>query len=445
MEADALKMMKRKRRNLLLVLTAGLMAALTAGVLCACAQPDREQQIIEQGYVCEVTYDANGGSFDTAVSAPTATVRVKENSFTLEPGYVPEGAGSLNTVAAPVRTYYDLMGWLPVTVDEEGNEVVGTEYWDFYSDRVTGNMTLRADWRKQGEVFFNITVGGEVVSFADTYHFSPGASFISTLYDRDRDGGYTLREDYVRDRVRVQSADDKEYTMLGFYYDAALTQPVTDENAVYPEDNPERLDLYARYLEGNYTILSQETLTASTILRSNSNWYLIGDIDFSDRNGEPMEWNTLASFEGSILGNGHSITGIAFTSRVYANDLKPVRSVFGEMKGRVEDLTIKDVNFTVWSGWFDATYDSADASQQQPQITIAFLASSFAGGAFQNVALEGCTIGVINATREDTAGRGFGYTVSGSNWCTDDGSEGSSVTGTAAFTGETEDDELTGL
>ena len=69
MEADALKMMKRKRRNLLLVLTAGLMAALTAGVLCACAQPDREQQIIEQGYVCEVTYDANGGSFDTAVSA----------------------------------------------------------------------------------------------------------------------------------------------------------------------------------------------------------------------------------------------------------------------------------------------------------------------------------------------------------------------------------------
>ena len=81
-EARALKSMRNRRRNLLLFLTATLLAVIMAGVLCACTTVDREQQIIDAGYIHEVTYDANGGTFDSKSNVQYEYVRVQENSLT---------------------------------------------------------------------------------------------------------------------------------------------------------------------------------------------------------------------------------------------------------------------------------------------------------------------------------------------------------------------------
>ena len=86
MEASALKSMKKKRRNLLLILVTALMAVIAAGVLCACSTANDEDQIIDRGWVHEVVYDANGGSFDPSIPTQYNYVRVQENSLTVEPG-----------------------------------------------------------------------------------------------------------------------------------------------------------------------------------------------------------------------------------------------------------------------------------------------------------------------------------------------------------------------
>lgn len=437
MEASALKSMKKKRRNLLLILVTALMAVIAAGVLCACSAANDEDQIIDRGWVHEVVYDANGGSFDPSIPTQYNYVRVQENSLTVEPGYTPAGAGALDIISVPTRSGYDLLGWKQVLFDAEGNETgTAEEYWDFKTDRVTGDITLRAEWAQRGEVVINLSIGGELVPLETTYRVSFGASFLSMLYDPDAYGNSVVREDYVRSRVRTQTIGDQTYTLLSFYLDEEMTEPLTVENAVYPENGEAQFNLYARYLVGNFTVLSQDTLSSSTRLMSNSNWYLVSDVDFSNRNGEPAEWDALTSFTGTIYGNGHTITGVDFRTRVRARELTRVRSIFGVMSGTVEDLVFEEVSLTVWSGWFD------DTSDPKPEITVAFLAGSFDGGVFRDVALEGCTIRTINAEREDEAQRGFYCILADDNWIDGAGSEESTVTGKAEYTGNTSDNML---
>lgn len=436
MEAKALKSLRKKRRNLLLVLITALFAVFTAGMLCACATVDDEQKIIEAGYIHEVTYDANGGDFhpDPSIFSQYEYVRVQEDSLTVEPGYRPAGAGDLDIINVPTRSGYDLLGWKQVLFDDDGNEIgLSEDYWDFTADRVNGNITLRAEWAQRGEVVINLMIGGEPVALETTYRVSLGDNFLSRLYDTNDAGEYVVRADYVRSNARTQTVDNQTYTLLGFYFDEELTQPLTAENAVFP-DSGTRLDLYAEYLVGNFTVLSQERLSSGASLGTNSNWYLVTDIDFSDRNGDDAVWTALDSFSGTIYGNGHTITGFEVRSEVNRTNITPYRSLFGVMEGRVEDLTIQDVGFTVYTRMLLTT--------NKPEISIAFLANSFSGGAFEDVTLEGCTVRVVNATLTQPD-RGFTYTLTEGgevgNWVDANGSENSTVTGAATFTGEEQD------
>lgn len=435
-----MKSMRKKRRNLLLFLTATLLAVIMVGVLCACTTVDREQEIIQAGYIHEVTYDANGGSFNSNSPAQYEYVRVQENSLTIEPDYSADNVegdpNSITLYRSEISNNYFLAGWQQVLFDEEGNETgVSEEYWNFTTDRVTGDITLRADWVQRGELVLNITVDDQVVTFNQQTSLvvTPGESFLSSLYSANSSNGYTVREDYVRGSVRTQTADDQTYTLLEFFYDEALTQPVTAENAIYPEDNRAQLNLYARYLEGNFSVLSQETLSSGTYLNSGSNWYLVTDLDFSDRSGEPVKWDALRLFSGTIYGNGHSITGVEIRSEVNADRSAPAnRSIFGVMEGSVHDLTFAGVQFTV--------YAQAITDTGRPEIGIAFLASSFSGGVFDNVMLTDCTVKTINATLENE-NRGFIYSLTEGeaveNWLA--GSNSGTVTGNATFVGHSQD------
>lgn len=443
-EARVLKSMRKKRRNLLLFLTAALLAVIMVGVLSACTeQIDPEQEIIQAGYIHEVTYDANGGSFNSDFNSPAQYeyVRVQENSLTIEPEYSADNEegdpNSITLYRSGISNNYFLAGWKLVLFDEEGNETgLSEEYWNFTTDRVTGDITLRADWVQRGELVLNITVDDQVVTFNQQTSLvvTPGESFLSSLYSANSSNGYTVREDYVRSSVRSQTTeDDQTYTLLEFFYDEDLTQPVTAENAVYPEDNRPQLNLYARYLEGNFNVLSQETLSAGTSLTSSSNWYLVTDLDFSDRSGTAVRWDALRLFSGTIYGNGHSITGVEIRSEVNDDRSAPAsRSIFGVMQGSVRDLTFAGVQFTV--------YAQAITDTGRPAIEIAFLASSFSGGVFDNVTLTDCTVRTINATLENE-NRGFTYSLTEGetveNWLA--GSNSGTVTGNATFVGHLQD------
>ena len=380
-----MKEIKALKRRLLIGLVSLFVALLAIGVMSGCRYFDPEQDIIESGYIYEVTYDAGEGSFG---SAAVEYVRVQEGSLTVEPGYRPAGAGELGIVSVPTRSGYELLGWSLAGEDGgptyENGEVV---LWDFYSDTVHSDITLCAVWERRSTLYISAETESGETAFINFYA-ERGESYLHLLYDTDSNGQYIFREDYVRDVVREAEIGGEQYTALRFYYDAARTQPIDADSmdeAVYPEDADE-LTIYADVIEGEYTMVTQEDVDRE-LLSSGIRWYLVEDIDFGG-----AEQDALTVFSGSILGNGHKISNLTVRSRIARGNLSSERSIFGAVSGTIENVTFENVELVVYSSYYD------DISSP-PELNIAYLASSVEeGGAFTGVTITGATVSVVNAT-----------------------------------------------
>lgn len=437
-----------RKYNILFTIAVLLLAALGLGVFGACSYNNEEQNIIDRGWVYLVTYDAAGGSFDSTVtseteegsSAGTEYARVQANSLTVEPGYTPPGAGALNIIPVPQKTGYTLDGWY--LVKEDGSLAVNA--WDFSSDRVNSDITLRANWVKKGTLEFYAIIGGQETQYRTSYSVEVGENVISRIYDQTDEGETILRADYIKDALRVRTVGDKEYTALAFYWDKEFTQPLTQENAVFPEGTDSKR-LYVQVLEGEFDMITQETVDTALergreLLSSDSMWYILEDLDFTYE-GAPAQWGALQRFDGVIYGNGHTLSNLVFRSQVTYNNSKtmPDRAVFGIMSGRVEDIVFENVTLTVWA--------SAGERNTNETIDIAFLATSFEeDGVFTDIAINNCGVKVINNLREDgtaifafSTGNAEGHT---DNWLSAPVQE-CTVMGTAADPVQEKDDTLT--
>ena len=394
-EAFALKSTNVQKRNILLIIFALLAVVFIACALSSCASTDDEQRIIEDGYVHLVTYEANGGDFnpDAPGIQDSMQVRVRDNSLTVTPGYRPAGAGDLDIIRTPVRDGYTLTGWVIVELDEEGN-VISSEDWSFTSDRVTGDITLRAMWLKDTTLYLNaILDDGTEVNFRE-YSVEQGASFISSLYSMQSDGTYSLTPDNIA-IVGNLTANGRQYTALSFYWldESNNRVPLTVENAVFAQD-AEEMTVYAEVIEGRYTMVTQELVDEGSLnLRSDSYWYLLEDIDFgqSYSSGGRNYTSALSTFSGSIIGNGNTISGIWVRSQVSTRADDILYSIFGEMSGRIEDVTFSNVELTVFAPY------SSNANRNSG-LSIALLASSFGeNGVFDGVTLDNCKISIVNS------------------------------------------------
>lgn len=80
-----------------------------------------------------VTYNANGGTF--AGGGSTQTVTVDEDSTLVAPD-------------APTRVHYTFAGW--------AKNSLGTDMWNFATDKVTGNVTLYATWSQESATILSV-------------------------------------------------------------------------------------------------------------------------------------------------------------------------------------------------------------------------------------------------------------------------------------------------
>ena len=393
-----MKGIKAQTHRLFIGLAALFAALLGAVLMSGCTSSDPEQNIIQNGYIYEVTYDAGEGSFG---STNQEYVRVQEGSLTVEPGYRPAGAGELGIVSVPTRSGYELLGWSLAGEDggptlEDGEAVL----WDFYSDTVHSDITLCAVWERRSTLYISAETESGETSFIN-FFAERGESYLHLLYDTNTDGEYVFREDYVRDVVREAEIGGEAYTALRFYYDEARTQPIDADSmaeAVYPEDTDE-FTIYADVIEGGYIIMTQEIVDRE-MLSAGSFWYLVEDLDFG---GAEME--ALPLFSGSILGNGHTIANITVRSRVERTNISSERSIFGTVSGTVENVTLENIEFIVYSRYFE------DISEP-PALNIAYLASSIEeGGAFTGVTITGATVSVINASAAELEAVHFTHTL----------------------------------
>ncbi len=407
-----------RKRNIILAILMVLAAIFIACGLSACSSGNSEDNVIEEGYVHLVTYDAGWmldednkkiyASFDSRqnnedIEDPQYSyVRVMNESLTLRPGYVPAGGRESDSIAEPTLTGYRLLGWLLVETDEEGNETISAEYWDFNSDVVTEDITLRADWRLNTSVNIVAQVDGQQVTLSN-FEVDRGENFIGRIYSAQTDGSYNLRADYIQNTFLYYTSGYDTYTATGFYWldGEGNRVDLNESNAVYDSEG-ETMTLYVDVLAGRYAIVSQRTVS-SLRFTAGVNWYLVEDIDLgmTSRDDVDDSWSALTQFNGSIIGNGHKMSNIWVTSLVARNTQNNIgRAIFGTMYGSVVDVTFENVEFTLYS-----TYGSNFVMSNQ--LSTAFLAVSIEeGGRFgqgasgTGVVLENCTLSIVNAEVE---------------------------------------------
>lgn len=428
---------KVQKRNILTILFLIIVSALTAGLLAACSTYDAEQSLIDSGYTYTVRYDANGGAFDSSIDtgdegqegedgeegeetqpeeATDTYIRVKKDSFAIEPGVVYTGAGSSPIMDAPTRTGYTIDHWELVTIDEEtGAET--TRVWNFETDRVTDNIVLRAIWRRNVYVVITANIDGEDVALYNMSITDPG-SILSRLYNTNN-GEYVyqdgkFRPDYIVNHFSTFTYNGQTYTPLAFYWmEDGERVELTEENAVYEQsyyDNGQNKTLYADVLEGNFTMVTQAVINNSTLrLNATSNWYLLEDVDFGMSYSGSSYWNALQRFNGNIYGNGHTISNIWVRSQVTNVSSALSSSIFGTMNGVVRDVTFKNVELTVYAGFFNTPTGK--------NINVALLASEFDdNGQFENVTLEDCKISMVNQIVDGVEKFTYNLPANGTNY-----------------------------
>jgi len=386
------------------ILTLGAMALATAclGVFTACSEEPTgeklEQDAINNGWSCTVTYDPNGGQFGNNAEL---SMLVEPGSYTFEPN-----DETLEGISMPKLEGFVLAGWYQAQFDDEGNvmyeedgvtPILQEKAWDFAKDKVTENIVLYAKWRKN----YKYTIRFMTENPDGTYNTLTGKDksipvdpedeykgFMDWLYPEDGE----IREDKINGQL-ISS-----YTPIAFYMDEAMTKKVDEsyENYVHPLDDAQpEVVIYAECLPGKAEFIYADTDFDSLKLKASSCWFLYSDIVFS----ENMEaWTSLNAFTGCIYGNGHSISGIRIKSSVNAIRLSKSHSIFGTMSGRVENVTFKNVQIEVGKDT-DDTIDIFGGTKDQ---FVSLLAGNITDkGIFKNVVLENCSITAYKVEGKD--------------------------------------------
>ena len=193
---------------------------------------------------------------------------------------------------------------------------------------------------------------------------------------------------------------DSDHTFVGFYYDKACTQLVTEEIAMREEN----IILYAKYIEGEWEII-READDVEAIFYSKSatdKFYFIQDIDMA---GVTCRLRTPRETKCTVLGNGFTVKNLTIN-----NSGKVNVSLFGAIADSavIENLTFENVT----CNW----------TFQQPQTTaylyVYFVCASVAEGAkIENVNFTGELALNLNIPKENvvlvnyqTDGEGYKYT-----------------------------------
>lgn len=330
------------KKRILCILTIALLAT---GMLSAC---EGEK---EKNYDYLVTFDYNVETLGVDVNCPDQYLGVKENSKLVPPGT--SGAENLDYFPEQsVYGYYNT-GWYLARLDEEGNpekdeagNIVFDRAWDFSTDRVSGNITLYADFRLHPTFTIAMPQGQKDIVF-DTY--KPG--------------------DTIKRPTGSRVPEIDGYTFFDYY---------SDEDCTIPFEWPytlgeENVTIYAKFLEGAWSLVSTAQEFNSAVAYG-KNIYLTSDVDFSQ-----TAWVPMVDYRGEISGNGHSLTGISCEVKTNKNTYSNF-GLFGSLgEGtKIHDLTIENASFVLKDEYFQTMNPikagllayTIDPSAQMENVTL---------------------------------------------------------------------------
>lgn len=358
-----------KRRALIVL---GALCALTLGLAFAGCSLNRLtiQDLIDRGFVHCVSFDLMGGEWGRGADSSDdeeeengeRSQYVRDNSLVIEPG----SAGTLSG-NRPVYAGYTFGGYWLGTQNED-KSVSFDRRWDFYTDRVTEDITLYVRWLE---------------NYSLTVHYGEN-------YERTASVAVTQTSEGVANAIN--SVTIPNYTVLGVYTSQADAE--AESNAVTFPYTPSYLDqeqttgeLWANTLEGTWTIV--EDAEDFPQLYSSTNIWLLEDIDLGGR-----EVSFPSSYSGTIAGNGHTIRNFTITQEMgYSATLS-----YGLFRTLTSTAAIRDVTFA------DVTF-TADLSSPRPTEYRAGILAGYAqaGAVLSNVTVTGTfTFTIVEEGRNGT-------------------------------------------
>lgn len=341
--------MKKGIKNTIVLAVLVLVAAM---VLSACSEGGSQAS-----YDCLVTFNYNTGNMSTVAKDQYLGVK-KGGRVIIQPGY------SNDFTLYEVSGYY-VEGWYLAETDSDGNvldedgnvfdadaeienrkKVKLATKWNFDSDTVEKSVTLYANLVKSPSVIYKDGLTGEVVK-TDSCRIGEEKSRPSNVVAPKKDG----------------------YTLYDYYSDEAMTEKVDWTSFVMTAED---VTVYVKFIEGNWTIVNNEK-TFNTAIANNGNIYLDADLDFSGS----TKWIS-RSFNGTINGNGHKLTGIS----VEIEGTKTNTDGFGLFTTLRKDVNIYDLTIENAEIKFTAQYNAT--------YLVGFIAYEAEEGAkFNNVTVSG--------------------------------------------------------
>lgn len=250
------------------------------------------------GYSAKVVYDFDG---ETQTGLGKRTFYYKP----LTPIIKPDTDLSADIVIKEPAGYH-FNGWYSAQVDEDGNPIkdgsgkyiLSDEPWDFetgYSGEKNSVIYLVATWARN--YTFTIDVGEEARNAGVTNtvldHYSQPGPVSKPGGVGPKWGGHTFYYYYSDPNDDTSRIYDSDWS-----------------NIVISDENP-AVTVYVKWLEGNWTIVTDKQQIKS--LSPRVNYYLDDDIDFSDSKGNPTEMKGAKNYDGIFEGNGHKITNFKCT------------------------------------------------------------------------------------------------------------------------------------
>ena len=386
------------KRTLTFIALAVLML-LSLVMMSSCSQWANQYDVLDkEGATVSVKFDANGGMFAgtngvTVVDVfDISTYGTNSNGKAEISLLQPDDEDNRGHNAFEIsRTGHSLAGWFYETTetDANGQTVTVTKRWDFANDKLVLDPSV--SYSSSDPVLTLKAVWIPYVSFEYYADNGNGFELIGTT-----ESTYLDIPEWDLSTGRLDYNNFFEYdgkTFAAAYLDETLSTPITERvNGQFDYENGVSLTpvikVYTEWLEGDWfkiSNVSQLTKNAS----AKASYEILADLDFS-KNAWPAAFINNV-FSGTIVGNGHTISGVSTTAAITKGGDVNHGALFG---GLSADASITDVNFT------NITYTVKSAAKAA-SVNLGLFAGSNAGATLTGVTVTSSKLVIAQSFGED--------------------------------------------
>lgn len=354
-------MKKRLKKGLVVTLFAAAVSLAFAG--CS-SHLTKDDLLTQEKLTTEVIYYANGGCFDDDFEKVEKTMYYRDNSY----AYKIEEQGTRIVVE---KADYELLGWYYAQLDSNGAPIKDASGEFAIGEAVPfdkpisewSSTKIVASWASLAKVKVKLVIGNEGDPIGENEVVTIETKFGNTTAEKDCKTGDEIR-DYSFVNGQVQSVaeltlkvKDNAYTFLALYADEACTKAV-EWPLKKPDASSKDSDvyIYAKYIKGNWTMLSLPSDVSSMYTGSASNdsttrYFLKNDIDCASIT---KTITPRVKFNCELKGNGYTISNLKISRLINKQDEKcAFFGVLGE-HAKITNVVFENVTME-YTSRFDAS------------------------------------------------------------------------------------------